>query len=354
MRSILAGLAEFALTLIVISIVILAVLVPVALLRSEPMQVLQLFILGPFGSMRHIGNILEAATPTMLTGLSAAVIFRAGSFNLGVEGSFFVGGISATAAALLLPLTGFIAAPTAIVIGALVGSLACVVPGYLRVRFGASEMVNSLVLNFAFLYAGIFVLNYFLRDPNAGALASYRLPSDFTLERLMQGTRLHTGVIVAFIACLVGGIWLYATRSGLNVRIVGAGPGMAQHLGLSASGLVMRAQIIGGLVAGMAGAIEVLGLYNRFTWTSLPGHGWTGITVAILARENPFLVIPAALFLAYLQVGGDSLARNLDVPSEVVGLVTAAIMLVATATAIFRHPAFLRLIRDIKGQEQAA
>lgn len=353
-RSILAGLAEFAVTALVIAIVILAVLVPVALLQPQPMAVLQLFILGPFGSMRHIGNILEAATPTMLTGLAATVIFRAGSFNLGVEGSFFVGGISATAAALLLPLTGFIAAPTAIIIGALAGSLACVIPGYLRVRFGASEMVNSLVLNFAFLYAGIFVLNYFLRDPNAGALASYRLPGDFTLDRLMQGTRLHSGVIIAFIACILGGIWLYGMRAGLNVRIVGAALGMAQHLGLGTSGLVMRAQIIGGLVAGMAGAIEVLGLYNRFTWTSLPGHGWTGITVAILARENPFLVIPAALFLAYLQVGGDSLARNLAVPSEVVGLVTAAIMLVVTATAIFRHPAFLRLIRDIKGQEQAA
>lgn len=351
-RSILAGMTEFALTALVISVVILAVLVPVAMAQSDPMQVLQLFILGPLGSMRSIGNILEAATPTMLTGLAATVIFRAGSFNLGIEGSFFVGGISATAAALMLPLTGFVAAPIAILAGALVGSLACIVPGYLRVRFGASEMVNSLVLNFAFLYAGIFVLNYFLRDPNAGALASYRLPEDFALDRLMQGTRLHSGVVIALIACILGGIWLYGTRSGLNVRIVGAGPGMAQHLGLSAAGLVMRAQIIGGLVAGMAGAIEVLGLYSRFTWTGLPGHGWTGITVAILARENPYIVIPAALFLAYLQVGGDRLARNMDVPSEVVGLATAAIMLVVTATAIFRHPAFLRLIRDIKGQEQ--
>lgn len=354
MRSVLAGLAEFTLTALVIAVVILAVLVPVAMSQPDLGQVLGLFLLGPFGTMRHLGNVLELATPTMLTGLAATLIFRAGSFNLGVEGSFFLGGIAATAAALLLPLTGLVAAPTAILVGALVGSLACSVPGYIKVRFGASEMVNSLVLNFAFLYAGVFILNYYLRDPNAGALMSYRLPEDFTLDRLMAGTRLHTGVIVAFIACLIGGIWLYGTRGGLNLRIVGAGAGFAQHLGLNSGALVMRAQIIGGLVAGMAGAIEVLGLYNRFSWTGLPGHGWTGITIAILARENPFLVIPAALFLAYLQVGGDMLARNLAVPSEVVGLVTAAIMLVVTSAAIFRHPAFLRLIRDIKGQEQSA
>ena len=353
-RSILAGLAEFALTLAVVAVVILLVLVPVALSQPDPGQVLGMFLLGPFGTVRHMGNILELATPTMLTGLAAALIFRAGSFNLGIEGSFFVGGLAATAAAILLPLTGLVAAPVAILVGALMGSLACIVPGYLKVRFGASEMVNSLVLNFAFLYAGVFILNYYLRDPNAGALMSYRLPADFGLDRILSGTRLHTGVVVAFLACIIGGIWLYGTRGGLNLRIVGLGPGFARHLGLNASSLIMRAQIAGGLVAGMAGAIEVLGLYNRFSWTALPGHGWTGITVAILARENPFLVIPAALFLAYLQVGGDMLARNLAIPSEVVGLVTAAIMLAVTATAIFRHPAFLRLIRNIKGQEQVA
>jgi simple sugar transport system permease protein len=352
-RSILAGLAKFILILAVVSVVIFAVLVPVALSQPDPGRVLTLFLFGPFSTMRHVGNILELATPTMLTGLAATLIFRAGSFNLGVEGSFFVGGIAATGAALLLPLTGFLAAPTAILFGAATGSLACAVPGYLRVRFGASEMVNSLVLNFAFLYAGVFALNYFLRDPSAGALMSYRLPGDFGLERIMQGTRLHTGVIIAFIACVVGGIWLFGTRGGLNLRIVGLSPGFARHLGLDSSSLIMQAQIAGGLVAGMAGAIEVLGLYNRFSWTSLPGHGWIGITVAILARENPFLVIPAALFLAYLQVGGDMLARNLAVPSEIVGLVIAVIMLVVTATAIFRHPAFMRLLRDIKGEERA-
>jgi simple sugar transport system permease protein len=350
-RAILAGLTEFALTALVIGLVILAVLVPLALSQPDPLEVLRLFVLGPFGTIRHMGNILEAATPTMMTGLAATIIFRAGMFNLGVEGSFFLGGLAAAATAVLLPLTGFVAMPAAILIGALVGSLACIVPGYLRVRFGASEMVNSLVLNFAFLFAGVYVLNYVLRDPNAGALMSYKLPSDFTLDRLLQGTRLHTGVIIAFVACLLGGIWLYGTRSGLNVRIVGSSPGFASHLGLASSKLLMQAQIAGGLIAGMAGAIEVLGLYSRFSWTALPGHGWTGITVAILARENPFLVIPAALFLAYLQVGGDMLARNLDVPSEIVGLVTAAIMLAVTAAAIFRHPAFLRLIRDIKGKE---
>jgi len=113
----------------------------------------------------------------------------------------------------------------------------------------------------------------------------------------------------------------------------------------------MATQVVGGLIAGMAGAVEVLGLYTRFTWVSLPGLGWTGIIVAILARENPFLIIPAALFLGYLQVGGDILGRSMDIPSEIVGILTAAIMVAVTAKIIFENPRLLRAIRSIKQQE---
>lgn len=253
--------------------------------------------------------------------------------------------------ALVIPAPGFIAPLIAISIGALIGSLACVVPGYLRLRFDAPEMVTSLVLNYAILYAGLYVLNYYLRDPDAGALMSYRIPEAAKLGRLLTGTRLNSGAIIALVICFGGGIWMFLTRSGLNVRIIGLSPGFAAHLGLPTFRIILGAQLIGGMIAGMAGAIEVLGLYPRFSWTHLPGLGWTGIIVAILARENPFLIVPAALFLGYLQVGGDFLARDMGIPSEVVGLMTAAIMVCVTASAIFHHPALLRFIRNVHGQE---
>lgn len=353
-RSLLASLVQFAITLAVIAAVILLVLMPFALAQAEPLAVLSNFLLGPLGSVRHLGNIAEIATPIALTGLAATIIFRSGLFNLGMEGGFFLGGLAATAAALLLPLPGLVAPLAAIAIGAAVGSLACIVPGYLRIRHDAPEMVTSLVFNFAILFAGIFVLNHFLRDPAAGSLMSYRIPADARLDRLLPGTRLNSGAIVAVLACLAGGVWLYRTRSGLNMRIVGLSGGFAAHLGLPSARLIMGAQVVGGVIAGMAGAIEVLGLYARFSWTQLPGVGWTGIIVAILARENPFLILPAALFLGYLQVGGNFLAQNMGIPSEVVGLITAAIMLSVTATAIFQHPALLRLIRGIRQRGAAS
>lgn len=231
------------------------------------------------------------------------------------------------------------------------GSFACTIPAALRLRFGASEMVTSLVLNYAFLFLGLFVLNYVIRDPNAGGMMSLRIPADAKLDRLLAGTRLNSGSIIAVLACIAGGIWLYWTRSGLNIRIAGSSPGFANHLGLPLKGIIMRAQIVGGLVAGMAGALEVLGLHARFAWLDLPGYGWTGLVVAILARENPFLLIPSALFLGFVQVGGDLLARNMNIPTEVVGLVTAAIMVGATASVIHNHPTVLRLIRSLRNRD---
>jgi general nucleoside transport system permease protein len=297
----------------------LAIITPVALTQDDPLEVLRLFLFGPLSSIRAIGNVAEAATPILLTGAGAAIVFRSGQFNLGVEGSAFLGGLGAAATALVLQVPPILTPAIALAGGAIAGTLACWVPGEIRLRTGASEMVLSLLLNFVWLQIGLWVLNHYMRDPMAGALASYTFPPDATLERILRGTRLTVGIFIALGACILLGIWLYCTRGGLNLRIVGSSPGFGRHLGLGSDGIIRRAQILGGALAGLAGAVEILGLYTRFTWTTLPGLGWTGITAALLARDNPFLVIPAAFFLAYLQVGGNMLARGIDIPPQISG-----------------------------------
>lgn len=351
-RKLLPGLLQLGLTVGVASLVVLAILMPFALTQPSPQLVITTFLLGPLDSLRHLGNIAEVATPIALTGLAATIVFRSGLYNLGMESGVFLGGLAASAAAIFLPLSGVLASTVAIGIGAMVGSLACIVPGWLRLRHGAPEMVTSLVLNLAILNLGIFALNYYLRDPNAGALVSYSIPAEARLDRLLAGTRLNTGSLIAVAACLIGGVLLFRTTFGLQLRIIGASPGFGGHLGLSFVRVAMTAQVIGGLIAGLAGAVEVLGLYTRFSWTSLPGLGWTGMIVAILARDNPFLVLPAALFLGWLQVGADLLARELGIPAEVSGLMTAAIMLVMTASLIFRNPRLLVILRNLRSRSE--
>ena len=339
--AVLATLLTVALLLAVVAVV----LVPIVLVLPDPRGAVSMFLFGPLADLRHLGNIVETATPLMFTGLAVALMFRVGMFNLGAEGSFFLGGVFATFAILRLHLPDPIVVPVAILFGAVVGSLGCVVPGVLRARFGASELVSSLMLNYAALFAGLYVVNYMLRDPNAGAMLSYKLPAAAKLPRILPGTRVHLGVLIGLAACALGRVYLFATRWGYEARVVGANPGFARHLGLPITAVAASVQALGGFVAAAGGAIEVQGMYLRFSWQTLPGAGWNGLVVAILAGNNPFLVPPAALALSYLQVGGDLLARNYEVPAEAVGLVQALVILFATATAITRNPRLLRLIR---------
>jgi simple sugar transport system permease protein len=214
----------------------------------------------------------------------------------------------------------------------------------LRVRFGASELVSSLMLNYAALFIGLYVVNYLIRDPQAGAMESFRFPLDARLPRLVAGTHVNLGTPLALLACALGGVWLFSTRWGYQARVVGANPGFARHIGLNIAAVATGVQALGGLAAAAGGAVEVQGMYPRFTWQALPGQGWNGLVVAILAGNNPYLVPPAALALSYLQVGGDLLARNFDVPAEAVGLVQAMVILFATAGAITRSPRLRRLL----------
>jgi ABC-type uncharacterized transport system permease subunit len=330
------ALAATAQTLLLLLVVVGLVLVPIALALPDPRGAVAMFLVGPAADLRHVGNIVEIATPLMFTGLAVALMFRAGMFNLGAEGSFFLGAVFATFAALRLPLPDWAMAPGAIVVGALAGSLVCLIPGVLRARFGASELVSSLMLNYAALFFGLYVVNYVLRDPDAGAMLSYRLPAAARLARILPGTRVHAGVLVALGACVLGAVYLFATRAGYEARVVGANPGFARHLGIRITTVAATVQALGGVIAAAGGAIELQGMYLRFSWQGLPGQGWNGLVVAILAGNNPLLVPPAALALAYLQVGGDLLARNYEVPAEVVGLVQALVILFATATALRR------------------
>ena len=339
--------AAFALALLLA--VVGVVVVPVALTLPTPGAAVAMFLFGPGADLRHLGNVIETATPLMFTGLAVSLMFRAGMFNLGAEGAFFLGGVAASFAIVALPppawLPSVLFAPYAVLFGAVCGSLVCLIPGLLRARFGASELVSSLMLNYAALYLGLFVVNYFIRDASAGAMVSYRFPAAARLPRLIVGTHIHSGTIVALIACALGAVWLFRTRWGYTARLVGANARFARHLGLSATLIATGVQALGGLIAAAGGAIEVQGLYPRFTWESLPGQGWNGLVVAILAGNNPALIPLAAFALSWLQVGGDLLARNFDVPAEVVGLVEALVILLATATAITRNPALLAWLR---------
>lgn len=281
------ALAPAVVTIALLALVVAAVMLPLALTTADPAGVMQTFLFGPFRNLRYLGNIVEMATPHHALRPRRCADVPVGMFNLGVEGAFFLGGLATVATALLLPLPTWVAAPVALLVGAVIGSTVCVIPGVMRAQFDVSELVTSLMLNFVALFVGLFILNYFLRDPTAGAMASYKIPLEAQLPRILPGTRVHLGTVLALLARVAGAIYLFRTRGGFEARLVGSNRFFAAHLGLPLRWVMMRSAIIGGVIAAAAGGIEMLGLYARFSWQVLPGTGWIGVTVAILARTIP-------------------------------------------------------------------
>ncbi|MCK5736765.1 MAG: ABC transporter permease, partial [Spirochaetaceae bacterium] len=175
--------------------------------------------------------------------------------------------------------------------------------------------------------------NYFLRDVNAGAMVSYPLAESAKLIKIIPKTKVHFGLIIAVLMVVFTAIFLYRTRWGYRIQVIGKNLRFARYAGINTSSAIILSQVLGGFIAGMGGSIELLGLYRRFSWQLLPGYGWTGVIVAILARNNPIYVPVAAFFLAYMRIGADIMSRSTDMPNEFVSIIQAVIIILIAASS---------------------
>ena len=316
--------------------VLIGVLISVALIyliSADPAGSLKQFFLGPFLSKGRFFNVLENACPLVFCGVAISIAFKAAQFNVGAEGSFYLGAVAGTAVAVSLNLPVWAAALVAILAAAAAGALWGAIPGLLKGKWGANELVSSLMLNYVAYYLGLFVVNYLLRDKAAGFLASKKLPEAAWLPVLVGGTRFHLGIVLALLFAIGGYLLLYRTGLGFELRMTGENAKFARYAGIDVRKVVVLSQVLLGLVAGVGGIVEVQGIHHRFNWQASPGYGWDGVIVAIIGRNNPLLVLLASLFLSYLRVGGQVLNLMADVPAEMVSVIQSVIILLVTAEA---------------------
>lgn len=328
---------ELSRSILAIAIALLIALAAILYVSEEPAKALSTFLFGPLNSVRHFGNVLEMMIPLLFTGLAVSIMFSAAQFNLGAEGAFFLGGIASTYVAVRWALPNVIHPFFAILLGGVVGAVFCGIPAVLKVKWNASELVSSLMLNYVALFLGLYILNYFLRDINAGALVSNRLAESSKLIKMIPGTRVHFGIIIAALMVVLVYYLMYRTRWGYRIRLTGLNSSFARYSGIKTASVIVLAQLLGGFIAGVGGSIEVLGMYRRFSWQALPGYGWDGIIVAILARNNPGLIPVGAFFLAYLRIGADLMARTSDVQSEVVYIIQGVMVVLISAESFLAH-----------------
>jgi ABC-type uncharacterized transport system permease subunit len=324
---------ELGRTLLAILISLALAMVIIFLISDVPGQALKYFLLGPLDSLRHIGNVVEMMIPLIFTGLAISIMFSSAQFNLGAEGAFFFGAIGASFIAVNWNLPPVIHPAVAILWGGVIGAVFCGIPGFLKIKWGASELVSSLMFNYIALFFGLYLINYFLRDVNAGAMVSHPLAESAKLIKLIPKTKVHFGILIAIVMILLSAVFLFRTRWGYRIRVVGKNITFAEYVGIGTASTIVLAQLAGGFIAGMGGAVEVLGLYRRFSWQTLPGYGWTGVIVAILARNNPLYVPLAAFFLAYLRIGADIMSRQTDVQNEFVAIIQGVIIVLVAAEA---------------------
>jgi simple sugar transport system permease protein len=300
---------------------------------------------GGFGSRLAITETLTRATPLILTGLAAAVAFRARLFNIGAEGQLYAGALAAVAVGGLHGGSGFDAPawllfPLMVAAAMAAGALLLLGPALLKSRLGVDEVVTTLLMNFIVLLGVSALLDGAMKDPTAmGWPQSVALQDALQLDKLIERSRVHTGLLAALALAVALWVLLQRTTTGFEIRAVGANPGAAGFAGMPVGWVTVKVAVLSGALAGLAGAIEVAGRTGYVTLDMSPGYGYSGIVIAMLAMLNPIGVVAAAVFVAGMLVGADSMSRAVNVPTYIADVIVAVsliAMLVATMLTQYR------------------
>jgi general nucleoside transport system permease protein len=315
-------------------IIVLAVALSVA--GFDARSALRALWSGSVGSSYAIFSAtLVRATPLILTGLAVAVAFTAGVLNIGAEGQFLAGAAAAAAMGLSV-VRGPVALVVMLLAGASAGALWAIVPAWLRRRFRVLEVISTLMMNFIALHLVGFLVRGPLQEPSRIYPQTATLPNDTHLPTF-AGTRLHAGFPLALLLAAV--VWFVVRQSaaGFRVRAAGLSPTAAASAGgINVARTTMRAFLASGALAGLAGAVEVSGVTYALYENISPGYGYTAIAVALLAGLDPLRVAASGIFFGALEAGAAAMQRDAGVPSVLVNVIEALVVLALLGLARLR------------------
>ena len=324
-----APLVAVALSLGVGAVFILAI-------GEDPLAIYALMLRESLGTGYGIGQTLFKATPLIFTGLAVALGFRAGLFNIGAEGQLYLGGLAAALAGTALAgLPGALLLPLALLAAAAAGAAWGAVPGLLKARFGAHEVINTIMLNFVAFALASFV-GRFAFEPATVRTAAVGAGAEIArldvLLPALRGSPVNFSLLLALLAAAGAGLLLFGTRLGYELRAVGLNAPAAEYGGVSIGRTQVAAMALSGGLAGLGGANFVLGYKHYFELNFAAGAGFLGIAVALLGRNHPAGVVVAALFFGALSHGG--LVINQRVPRELVDVLQALVILLAISAQV--------------------
>lgn len=317
---------------VIAGVAALAAYLFIALSGSDAAKGLAGFARGLFGSAYSASEILVKAAPLTLAGLGVAVAFRSGFTNIGAEGQLYMGAIATTfIATRLTGLPAWLMLPLCMLGGALLGGLWALIPGFLKARYGISEVINTIMFNYIGLGITGVLVQTVLKDPESYFPVSPTIPESAFLPVLLPKTRLHAGIFIALLCVVLVYILLFKTPQGFRMRAVGLNPRACRCMGISVTRNIVLSSLLSGGLAGLAGVCEVAGLQHRLLEGISPGYGYLAIIVALLGGSAPLGVLIAAVGVAALQVGSLSMQRAASVPASIASIIMGLVVLMILA-----------------------
>ncbi|HRV95279.1 MAG TPA: ABC transporter permease [Anaerolineae bacterium] len=343
------------------------------LLDVNPVEAYTAMFSGAFANKNGLADTMVKAVPLLLVGLGIVIAFRANVINIGAEGQLIVGALITTYLAVELGDTwpNYLVITLGIIAGTLMGALWAGIPGYLKAYLNVNEILSTIMMNQIAIQIGYFLLRGPMIDPKeveAGTNIphSARLPRPTDLPRftdvagwfgftdsakdlnltgfwgelyglLVEPTRLHTGFFIAIIMAILVYIFLWRTTIGYRIRAVGLNPAAARYAGIQVPRTIILSMGLSGAFAGLAGAVEILGLHHRMfePLAVSAGYGFSGIVVALFGKLHPIGAIPASILFGGLLVGGDKMQRAVQVPQVFVTALLGLIVLFVVSSEIW-------------------
>ena len=321
---------------ITIGVSFIIAIILIFILSKEPGRTIYYFFIGPFTNRYYFGNMVNTAIPLIFTGLGISLAFKSSVFNLGGEGQVYSGALIATIVCLALPNTnGYFGAFLALVSAMLVGALLAGLSGLFKMKWDTNELISSFLIS----NAVILIVNYFitgpLDDPNSYLLTTSTIPSQYHFLKILPPSNLNIGIILAILTAFFTYFLMCHSHWGYEMKMCGLNREFSRYGGINVSNYFVLPMFLSGALHGFAGGVSILGTYHTCIKEFSFGMGWNGIAVALIARNNPIGVLPAAIFFAYLNAGAKTAMLHSDVTFEIAAIIQSVVFYLVTARAIY-------------------
>ncbi|MDR2543901.1 MAG: ABC transporter permease [Treponema sp.] len=306
----------------------------VFLLNDSPLETLYFFFAGPFRNTFHFGNLLNAAVPLILGGLGVIIAFKAGCLNLGGEGQIYLGAFATTVVAHALKDFGPFGAVVSVFAGSLMSGMLAALSGFLKAKWNTNELITTFLLSCAVIP----VINYFVAgpflDPETSLISTKKIAEGMRLSLILKPSNLSSSFFIALCFVFIVSYFLKKTKLGYEFRMIGHNEMFARFGGINTKLNTVLALGFSGFMYGLAGSIVVLGTHHAVIKEFSAGLGWNGLTTALVAGFSPVAVMPAALFMAWINAGARIAMQNTGLSLEVASVVQAVILFLSTSVLL--------------------